>query len=112
MPQAFDLRCFAGLDHARTPSVGYAWVVDVLRSEGRIMPRSGAVTLRELAQQEGRTHLTVACEPCGRQGRYLVRRLLEQQGDLGLPDVLAQLTQDCPKHQNVAIHDRCRAVFQ
>jgi hypothetical protein len=25
--------------------------------------------------------------------------------------VLAQLTQDCPKHQNVAIHDRCRAVF-
>ena len=91
--------------------MGYAWVVDVLWAD-QIMPRSGAVTLGELARQEGRAHLTIACEPCGRQGRYLVRRLLEQQGDLGLPDVLAQLTQDCTKHQNVAIHDRCRAVFQ
>jgi hypothetical protein len=32
-------------------------------------------------------------------------------GDIGLPDLLAQLTQDCGKHQNVAIHDRCLAVF-
>ena len=90
--------------------MGCAWVVDVLRGEDQIMPRSGAVTLGELARQEGRTHLTIACKPCGRQGHYLVRRLLELHGDPGLPDVLAQLNHNCADHQNVAIHDRCRAV--
>jgi hypothetical protein len=26
--------------------------------------------------------------------------------------MMAQLTQDCAKHQNVAIHDRCNDVFK
>jgi hypothetical protein len=30
---------------------------------------------------------------------------------MGLSDLLALMTQDCPKHQTVAIHDHYRAVF-
>jgi hypothetical protein len=74
--------------------------------------RSGAVTLRDLATPDGKPHLTIVCQPCGREGRYSTHRLLETLGDMGLPDVLAQLTQDCTKHKNVAIHDRCRAIFK
>jgi len=73
--------------------------------------RSGAVTLGDLAAPDGQLHLTILCQPCGREGRYSVDRLLETVGDIGLPDLLAHLTQDCGKHQNVAIHDRCLAVF-
>ena len=102
-PEALDLGCLAGLDHANTSSVGYAWVVGVFSSEGQIMPRSGAVPLGELGRQEGRTHLTIACEPCGRQGRYLVRRLLEQQGDLGLPDLQALMNQDNGKTEHINV---------
>ena len=75
------------------------------------MARSGAVTLGDLAASEGKLHLTILCQPCGREGLYGVDRLLETVGDIGLPDLLAQLTQDCSKHQNVAVHDRCLAVF-
>ena len=75
------------------------------------MARSGAVTLGDLAASEGKLHLTILCQPCGREGRYSVDRLLETVGDIGLPDPLAQLTQDRSKYQNVAIHDRCLAVF-
>lgn len=76
------------------------------------VPRSGAVTLRDLAAQDGKLHITIHCQPCGRKGRYSVSRLLETMGDMGLPDVLAQLTQDCEKDKNVAIHNRCNAVFK
>jgi len=75
------------------------------------VPRGGAVTLGDLAAPQGKLHLTILCQSCGREGRYGVDRLLETLGDIGLPDLLAQLTQDCGKHQNVAIHDRCLAVF-
>ena len=76
------------------------------------MPRSGAITLSDLDVPEGAVQLTIVCTPCGREGRYLVSRLFSQHGDMGLPDVLALMTQDCPKHQTVAIHDRCNAVFK
>ena len=76
------------------------------------MPRSGAITLSGLDVPEGAVHLTVVCTQCGREGRYLVRRLMVQHGYMGLPDLLALMTQDCPRHQNVAIHDRCNAVFK
>ena len=76
------------------------------------MPRGGAVTLRDLGATDGKTHIAIVCQPCGREGRYSVHKLLETLGDMGLPDVLAHLTQDCAKHQNVAIHDRCQSVFK
>ena len=76
------------------------------------MLRSGAVTLKDLVEPDGPVHLTIVCAPCAREGRYLVSRMIAQHGDMGLPDVLALMTQDCPKHQTVAIHDRCNAVFK
>ena len=76
------------------------------------MPQSGAVALSDLAAPDGKPHLTIVCHPCGREGRYSVRKLLETLGDMGLPDLLAQLTQDCQRHRSAAIHERCKAVFQ
>ena len=76
------------------------------------MPRGGAVTLKDMDEPDGPVHLTIVCAPCAREGRYLVSRLIAQHGDMGLPDVLALMTQDCPKYQTVAIHDRCNAVFK
>ena len=76
------------------------------------MLRSGAVTLKDLVEPDGPVHLTIVCAPCAREGRYLVSRLIAQHGDMALPDVLALMTQDCPKHKTVAIHDRCNAVFK
>ena len=48
------------------------------------MPRSGAVTLRDLIASDGKSHIIIACQPCGREGRYSVSRLLETLGDMGL----------------------------
>ena len=76
------------------------------------MSQSEAVTLNDLAEGGGHAHLTVICEPCKREGRYLGARLITLHGDMGLPDVLALVTQNCPKHQAIAIHDRCHAVFK
>ena len=68
--------------------------------------------LSDLDAPEGAVRLTIVCTPCGREGRNLVRRLMAQHGDMGLPDVLALMTQDCPRHQTVAIQDCCNAVFK
>ena len=54
---------------------------------------------------EGAVHLTNRRRPpCGREGRYLVGRLVAQHGDMGLPDVLALMMQDCPERQNAAVY--------
>lgn len=76
------------------------------------MPRSGAITLSDLDVLQGAVHLTIVCNPCGREGRHLVSRLMAQHGDTGLPDELALMAQDCSRHQTVAIHERCNAVFK
>jgi phage terminase large subunit-like protein len=75
------------------------------------VPRSGAITLSDLIA-ENKSDLTVTCQPCGREGRYSVQRLIEKFGDMGLPDLLAEITEDCAKHQSIAIHDRCKAVYR
>ena len=69
------------------------------------MPHSGAITLSDLDVPDGVARLTIICGPCRREGRYLVRRLMAQYGDMGLPDLLALMTHDCPKHETVAIQD-------
>ena len=61
---------------------------------------------------EGAARLTIACTPCGRESRYLVSRLMAQHGDMGLPDLLALMTQDCPRHQTVTIHERSNAMIK
>jgi hypothetical protein len=41
------------------------------------MPRSGAITLSDVAEPA----LRIVCEPCKRRGSYGVRRLLTKHGD-------------------------------
>jgi hypothetical protein len=54
--------------------------------------------------------LSIECEPCGRQGRYNVAKLIEQYGDVKLPD-LRHVLADCPKATSASIHDRCKVRY-
>jgi hypothetical protein len=54
--------------------------------------------------------LEVACDKCGRKGRYAVARLIEQRGsDAKVVDFLAKITADCPKKQAGNMSDPCAA---
>ena len=54
--------------------------------------------------------LSIECEPCGRAGRYNVARLMENYGDMKLPDPRHVLA-NCPKAQSQSIHDRCKVRY-
>jgi hypothetical protein len=69
------------------------------------MPRDGAIIFGDLLGK-----LEVACEKCGRKGRYAVARLIEQRGrDAKVIDLLAEITADCPKKQAGDLSDQCAA---
>lgn len=70
------------------------------------MPRAGALTLSDVRKP----FLWIACEPCGRRGRYRVSRLIETYGDESLPALLDKLT-GCPKHGVASFSDRCQARY-
>jgi hypothetical protein len=54
--------------------------------------------------------LEVACDKCGRKGRYAVARLIEQHGsDAKVVDFLAEIAADCPKKQVGNMSDQCAA---
>jgi hypothetical protein len=76
------------------------------------MPRNGALTFGDL---DGKLAvLRVACHKCDRSGQYPVANLIERRGpDAKLPDLLAEITADCPKRANnrVAMLDLCGAHF-
>jgi hypothetical protein len=54
--------------------------------------------------------LSIECEPCGRRGRYNVARLIEQYGDMKLPE-LRHVLANCPKAKSFSIHDRCQVRY-
>ena len=54
--------------------------------------------------------LEIACDPCGRRGRYSVAKLMAEHGDAKLTDLLLTLAA-CPKARSASIHDRCKAVY-
>ena len=60
------------------------------------MPRDGAIIFSDLI---GKTEvLRVTCEKCGRDGRYLLARLIRKRGRDGkVIDWLDELTAECPK---------------
>jgi len=60
------------------------------------MPKDGAIVFSDLT---GKVEvLRVACEKCGRDGRYILARLIRQHGRDGkLVDWLDELTAECPK---------------
>jgi len=47
---------------------------------------------------------------CGRRGRYSVAKLIEQYGDMKLPE-LRHVLANCPKATSQSIHDRCRVRY-
>jgi hypothetical protein len=55
--------------------------------------------------------LSIECEPCGRRGRYNVAKLIEQHGDMRLPDLLTVLAADCPKANTASFRERCRVRY-
>ena len=70
------------------------------------MPRAGARTLSDLDSPA----LWIACEPCGRLGRYSVAGLIATYGDETLPALLDKLAR-CPKQRAANVYDRCRARY-
>jgi len=66
-----------------------------------------AFTLSDVREQT----LTIACQPCGRRGRYSVARLIAKHGDAKLLFVLPVLT-NCRKTQYANIYDRCKARYE
>jgi hypothetical protein len=72
------------------------------------MPRDGAITFGDLVGKLDA--LNVACDKCGRKGRYPVARLIEQRGrDDKVVDLLAEVTADCPKKRAGNMGDQCAA---
>ena len=72
------------------------------------MPRDGAIIFDDLT---GKLDvLSVACDKCGRAGRYRLNRLIENRGrDANLVDWLDEIAAGCPKRITVNWNDRCRA---
>ena len=72
------------------------------------MPRDGAITFSDLTGKLEMLH--VACDKCGRKGRYPVARLIEQRGrDAKVIDWRDEITADCPKKQAGNMSDQCAA---
>ena len=70
------------------------------------MPRDGAIIFSDLTGKLG--VLRVTCEKCGRDGRYILRRLIRNRGrDAKLIDWLGELTAECPKKIAHNMNDPC-----
>jgi hypothetical protein len=72
------------------------------------MPRDGSLILSDIREPT----LAIACERCGRHGRYNVARLIAVHGaDAKLTDLLVRLA-NCEKARSVSVHDQCKAKFE
>jgi len=73
----------------------------------RVMSRAGALKLSDVENP----FLWIACEPCGRRGRYRVARLRATYGDdEALPALLGKVT-GCPKQGGAGFSGRCKARY-
>jgi hypothetical protein len=72
------------------------------------MPRDGAILFGDLTGKLD--DLRVACDKCGRFGRYPVQRLIKDRGRNGkIIDWLDEITADCPKKSAHNMNDPCGA---
>ena len=55
--------------------------------------------------------LEVASFQCKRRGRLSVARLIEQHGDMRLPELRYILAGDCPQAEAVSISERCSVYY-
>ena len=74
------------------------------------MPYFSPRTLLEL-HEAGETHLLTSCPNCGREGTYLVKRLLDAYGNLELPMLLRGLSFGCEKLIVSRPNDTCENRF-
>jgi hypothetical protein len=70
--------------------------------------KDGAVQLGDIAGKI--TVLEVACRRCDRYGRLRLSWLLEQHGDMRLPELCDVLARDCPKRCSVYFPQLLKAV--
>jgi hypothetical protein len=69
------------------------------------MPRDGSITLGDIQDQ---ATLAIACDRCGRAGRYPLAPLIVRHGaDYVIPDLLRTLSADCPKRHSGPSYDMC-----
>ena len=75
------------------------------------MPRDGAIIFSDMISKT--EVLRVTCEKCGRDGRYIVARLIRNRGrNAKVNEWLDELTADCPKKQARNMNDPCGARCQ
>ena len=71
------------------------------------MPRDGAIVFGDLGKLR---MLRVMCTKCDREGRYSVRRLIEDHGrDVHVIDWLAMVTANCTRKNSGYMADQCEA---
>ena len=72
------------------------------------MPRPLGTTFADLLGKL--TVVRVECSTCGREGRYPLYRLIDQQGGNGtIIAWLEALTADCPRKRAASVSDQCYA---
>jgi len=70
------------------------------------MPRDGAIIFGDLIGQV--EALRVYCDKCGRDGRYILFRLIRKRGhNAGVIDWINELTAECPKRVANDLNDPC-----
>ena len=74
------------------------------------MPYIGSKTLLDL-HEAGETNLLTSFPNCGREGTFLVKRLLEAYGNLELPVLLRGLTFGCEMRIAARPNDLCENRF-
>ena len=66
----------------------------------------GSITLGEVAEHTA--VLAMACSRCDRIGKYRLETLIAGYGeDFGIPELLRQLSKDCPKRKSISTYDLC-----
>jgi hypothetical protein len=74
------------------------------------MPAACPRTLGEL-QEDGARYICTSCRSCGREGTYLVKRLMSAYGNLDLPRLLQGLSFGCQKRVASMPDDPCKNDF-
>jgi hypothetical protein len=70
------------------------------------MATSGSISLSEVSEHTA--VLAVACSRCERAGQCRLETLIARHGeDFGIPDLLRQLSADCPKRRSITVYDLC-----
>ena len=74
------------------------------------MPSDASITFGDLIDKL--ESLRVTCIKCGRESRYMVRRLAAIRGlNARVTDFLAEVTADCPKRRSADMSDQCAAAL-